>query len=327
MALKLQFLSRSRLWAEVVVSAGERVFVPTPELPAVGSTVHLEIELPELQLPIQAHAVVQQHRPANAGLPAGILLKLDAPSLEKCRALVADHEDGARLIGRGEPRADCDLPARVLNPRAMSGCHVKSLSLHGLTLRTPEVLEKDANTNLAVQLPDGSEMLINAQVLWSRPDLTLSGLKIGALDSTAQARLESAIEVLLGRKSVGPSSARLVLVADDDPSILEFTSRVVTKAGHRVVQAERGDTALELMRRERPAMAFLDVLMPGLDGLEVCSAIRRDAALSRTPVVLLSAMGEDRLAAAAKAARADGYLTKPMRLEAVRALLSTLLRR
>jgi DNA-binding response OmpR family regulator len=113
-----------------------------------------------------------------------------------------------------------------------------------------------------------------------------------------------------------------VLVADDDPSILDFTARVVTKAGHRVVRAERGDTALELVRKEKPDLVFLDVLMPGLDGLEVCRAIRADAALTRIPVILLSAMGEDRLVAAAKTAGADGYLTKPMRLDAMRAVLA-----
>jgi two-component system alkaline phosphatase synthesis response regulator PhoP len=67
---------------------------------------------------------------------------------------------------------------------------------------------------------------------------------------------------------------------------------------------------------------FLDVLMPGLDGLEVCKAIRADVALAKTPVILLSAMGEDRLRAAAQASGADGYLTKPMRLDMMRAILS-----
>jgi two-component system alkaline phosphatase synthesis response regulator PhoP len=80
--------------------------------------------------------------------------------------------------------------------------------------------------------------------------------------------------------------------------------------------------ALELIRKERPDLVFLDVLMPGLDGLEVCKAIRADATLARTPVILLSAMGEDRLIAAAKNAKADGYLTKPMRLDAMRTLLA-----
>ena len=250
-----------------------------------------------------------------------MLVKLDAASLEKCRAQVAEHDAAARIAGRAEPRVDCDLPARVLSPSVLNGCFTKSLSAHGLTLKTSKALAPDALVGLALRLPDGSEALVNAQVMWTRDDLMLSGLKLTQLDAVTEQRLQDAVEVLLDRRAVGPSLARTVLVADDDPSILDFTSRVVTKAGHRVVRADRGDVALELARKERPQLIFLDVLMPGLDGLEVCKAIRADAVLARTPVVLLSAMGEDRLIAATKTAGADGYLTKPMRLEAVRALL------
>ncbi len=322
MALRLHFLARARLWSEVVVSGGERVFVPTTEAMAPGARVSVEIDTPELDEPIHVTAVVQQLRPLAIGQAAGVLVKLDEASLEKVRALVADHDGAARVAGRAEPRADCDLPARVVRPVVMNGCSTKSLSAHGITLKTPQPLVKDGQVALALQLPDGTEAALSAAVLWTRADLSLAGLKLIEVDPTTEKRLLYAIEVLLGQRTQGPSLARTVLVADDDPSILDFTSRVVTKAGHRVVRAERGDVALELVRKERPDLVFLDVLMPGLDGLEVCKAIRADATLSRTPVILLSAMGEDRLIAAARAAKADGYLTKPMRLDAMRALLA-----
>jgi len=322
MTLKLHFLARARLWSEVVVSGGERVFVPTTEGLLPGAVVSVEISAPELTAVLLVSATVQQVRTPAVGQPSGVLVKLDEASLEKCRALVADHDDAARVAGRAEPRADCELAARVLQPTVMNGCTTKSLSAHGLTLKTPQPLPKDAQVGLALQLPDGTEALVPAIVMWTRPDLSLAGLKLMPSDAMMEKRLFNAVEVLLGRRAQGPSLARTVLVADDDPSILDFTSRVVTKAGHRVVRAERGDVALELVRKERPDLVFLDVLMPGLDGLEVCKAIRADAALARTPVILLSAMGEDRLVAAAKTAGADGYLTKPMRLDAMRALLA-----
>ena len=327
LGLKLHFLARARLWSEVVVSGGERVFVPTTEALAPGTTVSVEIDTPEFDAAFHVSAVVQQVRAPAPGLPSGVLVKVDAPSLEKLRALVADHDTAARVAGRAEPRADCDLPARVTSPVVMADCTTKSLSAHGLTLKTPQPLLQDAQVTLALQLPDGTEAVVTAAVIWTRPDLTLAGLKLLQVDSTMETRLQYAAEVLLGQRAPGPSLARTVLVADDDPSILDFTSRVVTKAGHRVVRAERGDTALELVRKERPDLVFLDVLMPGLDGLEVCRAIRADATLARTPVILLSAMGEDRLVAAAKTAGADGYLTKPMRLDAMRAVLAERLTR
>jgi CheY-like chemotaxis protein len=92
-----------------------------------------------------------------------------------------------------------------------------------------------------------------------------------------------------------------------------------------VVRTDRGDKALELVRQEKPQLVFLDVLMPGLDGLEVAKAIRTDATLMGTPVVLLSAMGEARLADAVRSSGATDFLTKPMKLEAVRGLMARLL--
>jgi CheY-like chemotaxis protein/Tfp pilus assembly protein PilZ len=321
MRLKLHFLTRARLWSEVVVPHGEAVFVPTTEVLASGSAVSVEVEVPDLEAPLTVQGVVLQPRAPQPGQPNGVLVKLDDTSLDTCRALVAHHDDAARIASRGEPRVDCDLAARVVAPSPLSGCAAKSLSVHGLTLKTPEALVKDDHLEVAVQLPDGTEARLKAHVAWTRPELTLAGLRVLELDPMTEGRLGAAVEILQGVRAAGPGLARAVLVADDDPSILDYTSRVVVKAGLRVIRAERGDVALELIRKERPSLVMLDVLMPGLDGLEVCKAIRADAALRRTKVILLSAMGEDRLVAAAKAAQADGYLTKPMRLESLRAVL------
>ena len=165
MVLKLHFLARARLWSEVVVSGGDRVFVPTTEALAPGAVVSVEIDAPEFSAAIQVNAVVQQVRPPTPGQPSGVLVKLDEASLEKCRALVADHDDAARVAGRSEPRADCDLSARVVSPVVMTGCATKSLSVHGVTLKTPQPLAQDAQLGLALQLPDGTEAMVNAVVM------------------------------------------------------------------------------------------------------------------------------------------------------------------
>ncbi len=322
MRLKLRFLSRARLWSEVVVCLGVEVFVPTTADLEPDERVEVEVELPEQEVPVLAHATVVARRPLTPTHAAGVLVTFDADAVELCRALVGEHAQ-ARLVGRAELRVDCDLPTRVLNEPAQDGV-ARSLSLHGLTLRTARPLAQGARVRLTVQLPDGTELTLLADVLWAREELSLSGVHFVELTPEAQFRLSGALETL-GRPTVAPEAQHTVLVADDDTSILDFTSRVVARAGHRVVRAERGDVALELARRERPALALLDVLMPGLDGLEVCRAIRADAALAKLPVVLLSAMGEDRLASAVKSSGASGYLTKPMRVEALRGVLASYL--
>lgn len=321
MLLKLQYLSRSRLLTEVVVSAGEAVFVPTAEVLPPGTPVQLELDVPELDAPILVNAVVKQVRQLSGSSPAGLLVKLDAPSVEKCKALVAQHDDDARIAGRSEVRVDCDLSARVLAPVPMPGCHAKSLSRHGLTLKTPQPLAKDAQLTLALTLTDGTDATLSAQVMWTRPELALAGLKLLGLDDTTSKRLDAAVEALSQRVVPSNLRSRLVVIADDDASILDFTSRVITKAGHRVMRAERGDLALELIRKEKPDLVLLDVLMPGLDGLEVCKAIRADAALEHLQVLMLSAMAESKIAQAAASCGADGYMVKPMQLDAVRAML------
>lgn len=327
--LKLKYLARSRLWADVVLPRGDGVFVPTTEPLAPGAAVSVEVEAPELAEPLLLQATVQRSRPFDGQSPAGVYVQVATEGVEKCRTLVgAVRDESARTSGRVENRVDCELHARVLSGDAKRDAVVKSLSAHGLTLKTAAPLTKDATVSLALTLPDGAEALVSAQVMWSRDDLTLAGLHLTVVDAATEKRLADAVAALTARKPDGPASAGsagTVVVADDDPSILDFTSRVVTKAGHRVVRAERGDVALELIRREKPGLAFLDVLMPGLDGLEVCRAVRADAALADTPVVLLSAMGEQRLAEAAQQVGATAWLTKPMRIDAMRALLDAYL--
>lgn len=319
MTLKLRFLARARLWSEVVVTGGERVFVPTTETPAPGTQLEIEIETPELESQLFINVTVLEVRPLTPGLPAGIFVKLDGQSLDRCRSVVADHDESARTTGRTEARVDCDLPSRLVSPIEMKGCSTKSLSASGLTLLTPHPLTGGEQVKVAVQLPEGDELVVVGTVLWTRTELSLAGIKV--LDGES-AKLLDAVELVSSARPLSTLLSRTVVVADDDTSILDFTSRVVMKAGHKVLRAECGDLALDLVRQHKPNLVFLDVLMPGLDGLEVCRAIRADAALAKTPVILLSAMGEDRLIEATKLCGADGYLTKPMRLEAVRAVLA-----
>ncbi|HEY1087129.1 MAG TPA: PilZ domain-containing protein, partial [Archangium sp.] len=209
--LRLHYLARARLWSEVVVSGGDRVFVATTEPLVPGGRVQIEIDAPELDAAVLANATVQQVRPLSPGQPAGVLVKLDAESLERCKGLVADHDEAARIAGRAEPRADCDLTARLLAPTVAPGCAVKSLSANGVTLKTPSALTKDLEVRLGVVLPDGTEAQVSAVVMWSRAELALAGLRLVKVDPNTAQRLSEAVEVLLGRRAQGPSLARVVL--------------------------------------------------------------------------------------------------------------------
>jgi two-component system, cell cycle response regulator len=106
-------------------------------------------------------------------------------------------------------------------------------------------------------------------------------------------------------------SLRRVLVVDDDPLILEVLKTVLDLEEFDVVTAADGEAGLQSLRQQRPDVVVCDVMMPGIDGLEVCRRIKADPATADLPVVLLTARdrAEDRVAG--EDAGCDAYLTKP----------------
>ena len=118
-----------------------------------------------------------------------------------------------------------------------------------------------------------------------------------------------------------------VLIADDEPNIVISLEFLMKREGHRVTIARDGDAALEAIRRERPDLVLLDVMMPGKSGFEVCQAVRADESLATVKILMLSAKGRDTDLAKGSALGADAYMTKPFSTrelaDKVRELLGT----
>jgi DNA-binding response OmpR family regulator len=104
-----------------------------------------------------------------------------------------------------------------------------------------------------------------------------------------------------------------VLAVDDDPVILRLLQLNLELEGHDVLTAPDGRAGLDAVRAERPDVVLLDVMMPHLDGFEVCAAIRADAdpAVAGTPIVFLSAKAQEGDISTGLLAGADAYVTKP----------------
>ncbi len=102
-----------------------------------------------------------------------------------------------------------------------------------------------------------------------------------------------------------------ILIADDEPNILISLEYLMKREGYEVLLARDGDEALAVIRRERPALVLLDVMMPGKTGLEVCDLVRADEALAAMKIVLLTAKGRDTDIAKGLALGATDYITKP----------------
>lgn len=103
-----------------------------------------------------------------------------------------------------------------------------------------------------------------------------------------------------------------VLVVDDDPTTVEMLSMVLTLEGYEVTGVDRGPEALERIGSQRPDVVVLDIMMPGMSGLEVVRRLRTDPRISGTKVLVLSARARDVDVWSGWMAGADAYVTKPM---------------
>ena len=115
-----------------------------------------------------------------------------------------------------------------------------------------------------------------------------------------------------------------VLVVDDEPIVREIVVRYLERDGHATLEAEDGEIARELLERDPPDLVVLDVMLPGMDGLELCRWIR---SRSELPVILLTARGEEADRIVGLELGADDYVTKPFSPRELAARVRSVLRR
>jgi len=118
-----------------------------------------------------------------------------------------------------------------------------------------------------------------------------------------------------------------ILVVDDEPDILEFVKYNLQKEGFRVSTAENGLKGLEEARRVKPDLIILDIMMPEMDGVEVCRQLRSEQLFNNTVVAFLTARDEDYSQIAALDVGGDDYITKPIRPRVLVSRVNALLRR
>ncbi|MBY8882449.1 response regulator transcription factor [Actinacidiphila acidipaludis] len=118
-----------------------------------------------------------------------------------------------------------------------------------------------------------------------------------------------------------------VVVAEDDPKQAELIRRYLENEGHRVTVVHDGRAALDEARAGRPELMLLDVMMPRVDGLDVCRVLRADPALAGLPVLMLTARSTEDDLLLGLDLGADDYMTKPYSPRELMARVRTLLRR
>ncbi len=122
-------------------------------------------------------------------------------------------------------------------------------------------------------------------------------------------------------------SPQTILVVDDEPGIVKIVCDYLKLAGYRVVSANNGQIALTVARHERPDLIVLDLLLPEIDGLDVCRRLRQDSVLGNVPIVMLTARIEETDKLIGLELGADDYITKPFSPRELVARVRALLRR
>jgi len=123
------------------------------------------------------------------------------------------------------------------------------------------------------------------------------------------------------------ATKKRILVVDDERDLVELIAYNLQRNGYDVLTAPDGQAALEVARRQRPDLIILDLMLPGLDGMEVARQLRADPATAHVPVIMLTAKSEEIDVVVGLALGADDYITKPFSMKILLARLNTVLRR
>ncbi len=115
-----------------------------------------------------------------------------------------------------------------------------------------------------------------------------------------------------------------IMIVDDDPNILQLINLYLTREGFEVVQAQRGDDALKLFKSAPPNLILLDVMLPGIDGWQVCREVRK---VSNIPIIMLTAKDETFDKVLGLELGADDYIVKPFDTKELVARIKAVLRR
>lgn len=118
-----------------------------------------------------------------------------------------------------------------------------------------------------------------------------------------------------------------ILIVDDEKDILEFLGYNLRKEGYEVIEAKTGDEALHLVKNNIPDLIILDVMMPGIDGIETCQSMREMPKLKDTLIIFLTARNEDFSQIAGLDAGADDYVSKPIKPKVLLSRIKAIFRR
>ena len=313
MALSVAYANKYRLWADVLRARSDRLVVSTQAELGLGSAVALQMGLPDLQVPVVLQATVVGLRPSSLRFKAGVYLHINDEEMDKARRMLgmALPRDPA-AYGRRAVRAACDLTAHIQSPPMAGALRVRNLSLTG-ALVTSRAPVPRMPMDIQLTLDDGSTVKLSTDSTWQGTGALTAGIQFVNMPHSVEDRLRACV-LRLGAAHALKDTHRRVVIADDDPDILHMLETVLTQHGYEAFRAHDGEEASEVIREVTPSIVLLDVLMPGIDGADICRMMRADVELAKVPVIFISALDEHTLLEMCEQSGASDFLTKPLAL-------------
>lgn len=122
-------------------------------------------------------------------------------------------------------------------------------------------------------------------------------------------------------------SKQTILVVDDEQDLLDLIEYNLKKEGFAVIKAENGLEGIKAAKEHKPDLILLDIMMPKMDGLEVCNQIRQDKEIKKTPIIFLTARGDEKTEVEGLNSGGDDYITKPISTTKLMSRIKAVLRR
>ena len=315
MALRLEYPDKYRLWSDLIQGNSDRVFIPTDEPQKIAARVPVELCLPGLSSHVIINGQVVGTRRKSERFCAGAYVRFPDEGIEKCRRFLGLTQSPERYeTGRKAKRVGCALGIQFRRPEGIAArCSASNISETGLLVASPVELQVGQYVEFDLLLEPGPSLAMRAEVSRAGSGSRLVGLRFLELPPEAAARIAECVAKTRPPVTVS-EGAPCIVVADDDPLILEFLAKALSRFGYEIQKARRGEEALSLVREVKPKLVVLDILMPGIDGVDICKMMRADVEMCDIPVIFLSALDPSRLHAVADEAGATDYLAKPVAL-------------
>lgn len=227
-----------------------------------------------------------------------------------------------------------DLPFIFDRFRQVDGSSTRRFQGLGIGLALAKSLAEEYGGRLSAQSEKGKGSILRLELpLCEGPDsqAELSGQEHGARDplteiyDAADRKVRVEVEQETGEIPAVGSGEFTVLIVEDEPDMRRFLVSVLCEE-NRVLQAADGDSGLAMARKFKPDLILLDLMLPGIDGLDICAAIKSDQETRNMKVVLLTARVDEAPKISALERGADDFITKPFSTTEVKVRLANLLR-